>query len=193
MREMFKMVVVLSVITGLSGLTLAALREYTAPRIEEQVLSHVQSPVLAAVMPDRDNDSMGQRRAFTLPDTGRRVLVFPAMKAGRLVGVAFETFGPGYGGDIGVITAFSIESDRIMGIGMTTMKETPGVGTRVAQHGFTTQFRDRAPQGLALTSEGGQVNAVAGATVSSTGAAQAVRQAAEIYKALKPEFVKAWS
>lgn len=193
MREMFKMIVVLSVISGLSGLTLAALREYTAPRIEEQVLSYVQSPVLATVLPGLDNDPIADRKPFIVPGTDRKVLAFPAMKAGKLVGVAFETFGPGYGGDIGVITAFSIESDRITGIGMTTMKETPGVGTRVAQHGFTTQFRDRALEGLALASQGGSVNAVAGATVSSAGAAEAVRQAAEMYKALKPEFVKAWS
>lgn len=193
MREMFKMVVVLSVITGLSGLTLASLREYTAPRIEEQVLAYVQSPVLVTVAPEHENDPVADRKAFALPGSGREVLVFPFKKGGRLAGVAFETFGPGYGGDIGVITAFDVESDRIMGIGMTTMKETPGVGTRVAQHGFTTQFHNRSLEGLALSSQGGGVNAVAGATVSSMGAAEAVRQAAEIYKALKPEFEQAWS
>ncbi|MEG6550699.1 FMN-binding protein [Desulfocurvibacter africanus] len=193
MREMFKMVVVLSVIAGLSGLTLASLREYTAPRIEEQVLAYVQRPVLDAVIGQRDNDPVQDRQTFVLPSTGHEVLVFPVIREGRLVGVAFETQGPGYGGDIGVITAFSLESDRIMGIGMTTMKETPGVGTRVAQHGFTTQFHNRALDGLALSAQGGSVNAVAGATVSSTGAVEAVRQAAEIYKALKPEFEKTWS
>lgn len=193
MREMFKMVVVLSVITGLSGLTLASLREYTAPRIEEQVLAYVQSPVLVTVVPEHDNDPIADRKIFTVPGTELKLIVFPFMRNGALASVAFETFGQGYGGDIGVITAFDLQSDRIMGIGMTTMKETPGVGTRVAQHGFTTQFRNRGLDGLALSARGGTINAVAGATVSSTGATEAVRRAAEIYEALRPEFEKAWS
>ncbi len=193
MREVFKMVVALSVITGLSGLTLASLREFTAPRIEEQVLAYVQSPVLVTVVPEHDNDPIADRRAFKLPGMDRELTVFPFMRDGELASVAFETFGKGYVGDIGVITAFDLRSDRIVGIGMTTMKETPGVGSRVAQHGFTMQFRNRGLDGLALSARGGTVDAVAGATVSSTGATEAVRQAAEIYKELKPEFEKTWS
>ena len=41
MNETIKMIVVLSVITGLSGLTLAGLRQATATPIEEQVLAEL--------------------------------------------------------------------------------------------------------------------------------------------------------
>ncbi len=44
MKEMLRMILVLSLICGLSGLTLATVRQATSERIEEQVLTYVQGP-----------------------------------------------------------------------------------------------------------------------------------------------------
>ena len=192
MREMFRMVVVLSLICGLSGMTLAGLRQATRVRIEEQVLTYVQEPVLLEVLGDHDNDPVKDRRSFGLDD-GEVLTVFPVREDGRLTGVAFETFGQGYGGDIGVITVFDLGSDSILAICMTTMKETPGVGDRVAGLDFTGQYSRHALANVALTSQGGDINAVAGATISSTGAATAVGKAVKLYRRLKPQFLDAWS
>jgi electron transport complex protein RnfG len=191
MKEMIRMMVVLSLICGLSGITLAALKQATAPIIEEQVLTFVQAPAIESVLPSHDNNPIKDRRTFTVDGTA--VTLFPAISNGALTGVALETSGKGYGGNIGVMVGFDVATDTLSGIGITTLKETPGVGSRVADHGFTAQFRGHGLASTELKKNGGDVEAVAGATISSTGTVSAVRQAVAIFNTLKPQLADAWS
>ena len=190
MIGMLRMVVVLSALCGLSGFALSYLKMVTAPRIEEQVLTYVQGPALARVFAHARNSPIADRRRFAL-DHGS-VTVFPALRDGRLVGVALEERGKGYGGDIGVMVGFNVTDDSLAGIGVTTLKETPGLGMRVTEQAFAGQFSGvRAP--VALTAQGGGINGVSGATISSGGVVAAVNRAAQIYSRLKPEILKAWA
>ncbi|MBU1248923.1 MAG: FMN-binding protein [Proteobacteria bacterium] len=191
MREILKMVCILSLICGLSGLTLSFLKEVTTERIEEQKLVFVQGPALAQVFDKADNDPVKDRKKFTLP-SGEDVVVFPAMEQGKLTGVAIETFGRGYGGDLGIMVGLDLVNDKLAGIGTTTLKETPGIGSKVAKHGFTAQFKGHALDGLALTSTGGDIEAVSGASVSSGAAMEAIGKALTIYESLKDQFATTW-
>lgn len=191
MNDMMKMMAVLSIICGLAGTSLAALKQTTEPFIEEQVLTFVQAPAIKAVLSGYDNDPIRDRKTFEV--NGKSVTAFPALKGGSLKSVAFETSGKGYGGNIGVMVGFDISSDTLSGIGITTMKETPGVGTRVAEHGFTTQFSGHGIGSMKLKKNGGDIDAVAGATISSTGTTAAVRDAVAIYKVLKQQLADGWS
>lgn len=180
MAAIARMIVVLSMLCAISGFALSYLKMSTASRIEEQVLAFVQKPALAQVFPDAENLPLLERRKFPLPD-GRMVTVFPARKEGKLYGVALENRAPGFGGDLGVMVGFDTGRDALIGIGITEMKETPGIGTAVAEPLFTAQFA-----GAALPVElGNGVDALSGATVSSTGAVEAVKKAAEDYHALR--------
>ena len=85
MIGMLRMVVVLSVLCGLSGFALSYLKMVTAPRIEEQVLTYVQGPALARVFTHTQNSPIADRRKFPL-DHGS-ITVFPALRDGKLVGV----------------------------------------------------------------------------------------------------------
>jgi len=193
MREILKMVFVLSLISGLSGTLLAVLKDATKDRIEEQVLTYVQGPAMENVFPPHDNNPIAERKTFEIPDAaGETVTVFPAKKDGKLVGVAMETYGQGYGGDIGVMVGFDAQKDALTGIGITTMKETPGLGTNVAKHGFTTQFAGHPLEAVELKSKGGSIAAVAGASYSSTGAVTAVQKAIALRAKLKDQLDKTW-
>ncbi|WFS63135.1 RnfABCDGE type electron transport complex subunit G [Pseudodesulfovibrio thermohalotolerans] len=191
MKEMMKMMIVLSLICGIAGITLAALKQVTAPIIEEQVLTYVQAPAIQSVLSDYDNDPIKDRRKFEVD--GRTVIVFPALKDGRLIGLAFETSGKGYGGNIGVMVGFDVDAATLTGIGITTLKETPGLGARVAEHGYTTQFRGHSLDSVDLKKNGGDIEAVAGATISSNGTVSAVREAIAIFNALKGKLAGGWS
>lgn len=190
MAAILKMLVVLSAICGIAGFALSYLKMITAPTIEEQVLAYVQGPALQRVFVGIDNAPVAERRKFALSD-GRPVTVFPARKGGKLVGVALENTGKGYGGDVGVMVGIDPARDVLVGIGITTMKETPGIGTLVGEPAFTRQFPGK-PLEIGLKSQGGDIDAVSGATISSSGAATAVANAAKAYKELKPEILKAW-
>ncbi len=192
MREIISMIVVLSAICGASGWILASLKQYTAPLIEVQELVNVKGPALKLACGDYDNDPIKDRKLIPLPDGGK-LLVFPARKGGKLSAVAFERFGDGYGGPLGVMVGFDVTRDALSGIGITTMRETPGVGSRVTSLGFTKQFVNHPFAGLALKSAGGDIDAVSGATVSSTAASKAIAQALQAYKDIKPEIEKTFA
>ena len=164
MLAIIRMIVVLSSICGLSGFALSYLKISTAPRIEEQVLTYVQGPAILKVFADIDNSPIAERKTFTLD--GAKVTVFPGKKDGKLVAVALEHFGKGFGGDVGVMVGYDVNRDTLTGIGITTMKETPGLGTRVADPAFTGQFTGK-PADARLKSQGGDIDAVSGATLTS--------------------------
>ena len=192
MREILSMIVVLSVFCGASGWILASLKQYTAPLIEEQELFHVKGPALRHAFGSFDNDPIKERRRVALPDGGS-LLVFPAQKDGKLAAVAFERFGDGYGGPLGVMVGFDLSRDALTGIGITTHRETPGVGSRVTSEGFLVQFAGHPFAKLGLKAAGGDIDAVSGATASSTAAGKAVAQALELWGAARPEIEKAFA
>ncbi len=190
MREIINMIVVLSLISGASGLSLAYLKQVTAKPIEEQVLLNVQGPAIQSVFTDAENDPIADRKKFDTADGP--VTVFPAKKGGKLVAVALEAFGPGYGGQIGVMVGIDLAKDALAGIGVTTLKETPGLGMRVTEAKYQKQFKGLPLNGVGLSGKGGTVDAVSGATISSTGTVVAANKAIEIYKSLKPELEAAF-
>ncbi len=189
MREILSMIIVLSAICGFSGLVLSWLKQTTAPIIEQQVLTYVQGPAIKRVFPAADNDPIGERK--TLMYEGRKIMIFPYRQGGKLVGVALESKGRGYGGDIGVMVGFDAAKDTLLGIGVTEHKETPGLGSMVAEPKFSGQFAGK-PLDVNLKGRGGNIDAVSGATISSTGTVLAVQAAAGEYKALKEEILKLW-
>ncbi len=192
MGEIVRMIVVLSLICGLSGFTLASVREATKVRIEEQVLTFVQGPALEQVFPAHDNSPVKDRKKFAVPGQDAEIIVFPAMNGGKLSGVAFEVFAKGFGGDIGVMVGFSMEDETLSGIGITTMKETPGIGSRVAEQDYTSQFKGHPTDKVGLRSGGGNIDAVSGATVSSTGTVTAIQKALDIFNGMKDKFKETW-
>lgn len=186
MREILHMIVVLSLICASSGAILVNLKQATRDKIEQQVLTYVQGPALLSVLENRDNDPITER--VKMGD----VTVFPAKRDGKLVGVALEAFAPGYSGDIGVMVGFDVNDDQLLGIGITTQTETPGLGTRVTKPAFTAQFKAHGLESMDLKARGGDVDGISGATFSSAGTVDAVRKAIEIYQGLKPEIHKTW-
>ena len=187
------MVVVLSAITGLAGFVLSGLKVWTTPIIEEQVLTNVQGPALREIFLQGDNDPIADRKKLPMPgNENETIIVFPSLKGGKLQAVAMEAAGKGYGGDVNVIVGFDVAADNLVGISVTTHKETPGLGSRIQEPAFTKQFKAKDPAKAMLKKDGGDIDAISGATFSSIGAADAVKQAASWYAALKDTIKTTW-
>ena len=190
MRDILKMVVVLAVITGISGLLLAAVNEGTQEQRRQQVLRFVKGPAVDEVLRGATNNPLQDARELHLAPVdvtdeeadALLVDIFPGFKDGALWAVALEASGRGYGGNVGVIVGIDVARNEVVGIGVTTHAETPGLGARVADAGFRARFRglalDRPARVLA---DGGQVEAVSGATTSSRAVCEAVNKAVSLY------------
>ena len=194
MREILRMIVVLAAITGASGLLLAGVNEGTKDQRKKQLLEYVKGPAVAEVLMGSENQPLDDvrelERKASEEGEGAVVDIFPAYKNGELWAVAFEMVGKGYGGDIGVIVGIDVDSGKLLGIGVTTNKETPGLGARIKEKGFRNGFEGLPVSGEArVKADGGTVDAVSGATISSRGVCEAVTRAFEFYRDNKEEIL----
>jgi electron transport complex protein RnfG len=181
MNEIAKMLIVLSVISGVCGFLLAGVRMGTMERIEEQVLVNVQGPAVIKAIDGSTNDLLKDRKKIKI--NGKEIIVFIGKKGNKPWAYAFETSGRGFGGDIGVITGFYLDSASVTGIGITGCKETPGLGIRVKDKLFTDAFSNRNfKTDFNIDKDGGAIDGVTGATVSSRGVCEAVRKAINMSK-----------
>jgi electron transport complex protein RnfG len=188
MREMIKMVIVLTVLSSLSGGLLAYVKDGTKDRIENQVLQLVKGPAIKQIFASASNDPVADR--FSLTDGDRKLDFFVAKLDGEPKAVAFETAGKGgYGGDVGLMVAIDVTQDQIFGVGVTTHSETAGLGARAKEDPkFTAQFKGLSTiEPVKVTGDGGKVNALSGATITSRAVCLAATQAGETYQRLKPQ------
>jgi len=190
MREMIKMIVVLTLLCTFSGGLLAAIRGGTKERIEYQQLKFVKGPAIKAILAGASNDPIVDR--FKVKDGKIERSFFVGIFDGKASSVAYESFGKGFGGDIGLMVAVNLDDDKIIGIGVTTHSETPGVGSRAkTDPAFAAQFKGLPVKDtFKVKTDGGQVDAVSGATVTSRGVSIAVTEAGKIYTKLRPQIVE---
>lgn len=190
MREMISMIVVLTVLTAVSGGLLAAVQSGTEVRIENQVLKFQKAPALQSIFPEVTNDPLAER--FLVTAEGIELQVFPSKLANGSTAIAFETKGSAFGGPIGLMVGIDLATDQVIDVRVTTHAETPGIGSRAKDDlSFVSQFSGMGMDtNFALKGDGGVIDAMSGATVTSKGVAVAAIQAKEIYQKLKPEIVK---
>ena len=187
MREMIKMLVVLTILATLSGGLLAAIRDNTKDRIENQVLEFVKGPAIRSILEGATNDPIVDRFQIKDGDVGRTFFV--GVLDGEPRAVTFETSGKGYGGDVGLMVGIDTKDNKIIGVGVTTHAETPGMGAKAqTDPSFVAQFKKLPLEGqVNVTGDGGSINAISGATITSRAVCSATNDALKIYENLKPQ------
>lgn len=190
MRKLLKLFLAVTIFSAVSGGLLSLVRSSTRARIEYQQLKFVKGPTLKEIMKGCQNDPIVDR--FKLKYGKKEETIFVGVFNGKPKAVAIEAFGKGFHSDIGVLVGIDVDTDKIIGIGVTTHSETPGVGARVkTDPSFRAQFRGlpiKTP--FKVKADGGQIDAVTGATISSRGVCKAVNNAIQVYNKLKPEILK---
>ncbi|MFO7688323.1 MAG: RnfABCDGE type electron transport complex subunit G [Desulfobacterales bacterium] len=187
MREMIQMVVVLTILSCVSGGLLASIRNETKEKIEYQQLVFVKGPAIRSILQGSSNDPITDR--FKVQDGETERSFFVGVFDGKASTVTFETSGKGFGGDIGVMVGVNLDDDKIVGVGVTTHSETPGIGSKAkTDAAFSAQFKGMPLKDtFKVKTEGGQVDSLSGATITSRGVSAALTDAGKIYENLKPQ------
>ena len=194
-RDILNMIVVLTIVSGVCGGGLALVKMATAEQIEYQQIKNIKAPALKKILADYDNDPVKDRKKIIIgkDKKGKDIerTIFYAKKDGKVTAVAFEAYGSGFGGNIGVMISIKEPDEVLGGIAATTHSETPSVGgVALEDPDFRGQFANKSTNtNFDLSSAGGIVNAYSGATVSSTGVSKAVKNGMEIYKKFKGEIL----
>src|SRR5512138_2583344 len=141
MSEIVRMIGFLTVISLASGGLLAALREGTQERIDQQVLEYVKGPSIRTVLAGAANDPVNTR--FQLSDGEKARTFFVGVLDGDGKAVALEGSSPkGYKGDVGLMVAIEPKTGKLIGIDVTTHNETPGLGAKAkTDPKFAAQFK----------------------------------------------------
>jgi len=130
------------------------------------------------VVPDFNNDPNAEM--FRLPTgEGDSLDIYPARKDSIVVGYAVNTSTKkGFSGNINMMAGFKPDG-TIISITVLDQKETPGLGTKMTEPLFKDQFSDKNPDQfkLKVKKDGGQVDAITAATISSRAFCDALQRA----------------
>jgi Na+-translocating ferredoxin:NAD+ oxidoreductase subunit G len=176
------MVLSLTLIALGAAVCLGYVYQMTKAPIELSALNK-KLDAIKQVVPEFNNNP--DEEMFKLPTgEGDSLEIFPAKKDNIIVGYAINTYTKkGFSGNINLIAGFRPDG-TIINISILQQKETPGLGSKMTEPFFKNQFNNKNPSifKLKVKKDGGQVDAISAATISSRAFCDAVQRA---YNALQ--------
>ncbi len=187
MKQEIRYVVVLTLISVVAAALLAIVNQVTADPIAQARRAKTLN-ALQKVLPPFDNEPDQEMIQVEGSE------IYPARKDGKLVGVAVKVTDPkGYAGDVTFMVGLKGDPNApiVNGYDLLAHKETPGLGTKLADEPFIGQFNELTfpADGLKVVKDGGTIDAITGATISSRTATNSVNKAVELYKEKAAELV----
>jgi len=180
-KEIVKVAGILTAICVVISALLAGANLLTKERIAQIALEN-EYAACETVFPSAGREL--EFTSFAEIASGSDVSGYLATDDGKAVGCVIITSAKGYGGDVQVMVGFDLNK-TITGISILSHSETPGLGANAANPAFLGQFVGLADAGsLAVAKDGGTVDAVTAATISSRAVTAAVNSAAEIFDQL---------
>ena len=153
-----RLTITLLLITAVVAAALAAVNSVTAPKIQAINEQKTQTAI-EAVLPGG-----GEEIAFT-DDTGLVSTVYKGQS-----GYAVEVTPSGFNGTVTMMVGVD-NAGKVLGISVVNHTETAGLGAEAASQGaagtaFRSQFTGMSGS-VSVTKDGGQVDALTGATIAS--------------------------
>ncbi len=176
---LFNMVAVLFCITLVASAGVGSVYQLTAEPIAAANAAAV-TEALRQVLPSFDQTTEQELMLDELPIT-----VYTASESGRMVGYAVKSMTKnGFGGAITMMVGFDMEG-KVRNINVLSQAETPGLGTKMAEPEnallMSIQGRNPAQMNLKVKKDGGDVDALTAATISSRAYVEAVARAYNAY------------
>lgn len=127
-------------------------------------------------------ESVQEKNIFKKEMAADSMTIYKAYNNDELVGMAVETFSDrGFGGRIQLMAGF-LPDGTIYKIEVLSHAETPGLGSKMTDPNFYSQFENKNPQSykLMVKKDGGDVDAITAATISSRAYCDAVDKAYKV-------------
>jgi len=176
-KRIFFPVVFMILVTAFFTFLLAFINEQTYARIEEQRALEFQTSVLYSLdlpiegMTEKEIISLYNKQVEEKTINDRSYYIFSQDE--QVKGYVFEFIGDGLWGTISGHIAFNPNFTALLGVNFTNHSETPGLGGRIDENEFKEQFRNISIEDTKEiieygTASGGNVDAISGATSTST-------------------------
>lgn len=182
MREIARLAILLAAIAAACAAILVYVDKTTAPARAETATRRGLAAV-GHVLAVRPGDGT---RIVEVPGIPGAYAALRGSSPATLAGIAIAGRSThGYGGDVELVAGFGADG-KMIDFEVTDAHETPGLGAKIARPAFRAGFAGRpfdAP--WRLRKDGGDIDAVTSATISSRAAAEAVADAASRYAAAR--------
>jgi len=173
------MLLSLTLISLCASASLGVVHRLTKEPIEISKLNKKLNAI-KQVVPEFNNNPNNEMYRLPTPE-GDSLEIYPATKDGEPVGFAVRTYSEkGFSGNIWLMAGFKPDG-TIVNVSVLEHKETPGLGTKMTEAAFKDQFIDKNPGAtrLKVRKDGGDIDAITAATISSRAFCDAVDRAFE--------------
>ncbi|MDR1330959.1 MAG: RnfABCDGE type electron transport complex subunit G [Tannerella sp.] len=171
----------LTVICLAAGIALSAANKYTEDAIAASKAAGLRNAI-KSVTPEFDNNPAEEQYKAAATD-GDSIIIYPAKKGDRPVGYAVESYAKnGFSGLIRIMVGFDAEG-KLFNYSVLEHNETPGLGSKMEAWFREDKNRrniighDMAKGLLKVAKDGGEVDAITAATISSRAFLDAVNLA----------------
>ena len=175
MRNAWRMILVLGLVSVASGMILAGFYGWMGPRIEAQQLREQFEVGFKQIFPEAA-DFKAVTPVEPLPERVEEPVYQALDSSGNVLGLVYNAIGDGYGGPVKVAVGVDPDQGQIVGLAVLSHTETAGLGSRIEEPSFRDQFA-----GKPVTDPfevGRDVDGITAATVSSQAVSRAVGETA---------------
>ncbi len=184
------MVIVLGVICLVCSALLGVVYVITEEPIAAAEAAKINNAI-RAVVPDFDNNP--SESPSTVEVSGTQYRYYTATMNGEVVGYAVETSSSkGFGGAVKLMVGFDA-SGVINSTSVISHSETPGLGAKIDDpEGFRAQFAgfDPSVKRLSVRKDGGDVDAITAATITSRAVCDALSNARAAFDAISDSVIE---
>ena len=176
------MTLTLFVITLVAGISLGFVNDLTiGPKAQAKLERKVNA--LKEVLREFDNNPVEEVIMIKSDRAKDSIEIYPGLSGENVTGVAVVGSSEnGYSGLVKIMVGFN--PDRtIENIVVLEQKETPGLGTKMKDDKFIRQFRGKDPSSfnMQVVKDGGDVDALTGATITTRAFCEAAQLAYDVY------------
>jgi len=182
LSKIWSIIGALFVVALISSTLLTLVYNITKEPIQEAQNRLVSEGIKDVIVTDFDNDPFAEK--LVVRRGKERYTLYPARNKGYVTSIVMKSMSnKGFGGRIDVIVGFLLDG-RISGYKVIAHKETPGLGSKIDDKSFKEQIIGMFPNSPSFNvrQDGGEVDAVTGATISSRALIDAIKRAYKGYK-----------
>jgi electron transport complex protein RnfG len=168
MKEIIRLALYLLIICALAAAALSGTYSFTSRKIQAQK-EKAEQQAMAAVLP-------GAVR-FESNNDYFRVFVDHGAPIGHILKVSAAGYSGRIEALVGVDTVYRVTHVKIL-----SQNETPGLGSKITSPSFLAQFDNKVSGRIRLRKDGGEIDAVTAATISSRAITNAVREKIDAFQ-----------
>lgn len=180
--QIYSIIISILAVAVISAGLLAVVYQITKEPIQQAQNKIIADGLIEVVKTEFDNNPFDEKIKVKLGKN--HFTLYPARKEGYITSIVMKSSSnKGFGGKMDVIVSFLLDG-TVGDFKVINHKETPGLGSKVNDESFRKNIQGKRPssEGFKVRQDGGEIDAITGATISSRALIDAIQKAYQGYQ-----------